>query len=688
MYSAERDNGEKVAIKKIGKAALPSRIKEEIETMKRLDHRNIVKFYESFVDNDDTYVVMELCEGGSLIEFVKRRGPLDDTTAVHILRQLIAAVKFIHSKNIIHRDLSAGNVFIKDASKPKMTVKLGDFGLATSIEHGGTACTIVGTPGYIAPQVFNQNYNQSADVYSLGAVLYTMLTKYSPPTNGPLDTSDLSRRNRSAAELVKRMMETNPKRRIELREIVMNEYMKENMDEEGRFSREHSKDSRHQLSREPRISSRDERSLDRRPLRSSSQPVNSATMTHNYRFGQDRIPTTSHAGNSSENDRGRTRLRSARGLGPSHEPQPCEQIWPIQMERLAGQRLRTAGGRYIIESDARCRFEVAAQGEVVRRILIVEYSQYQQKQTVYVHKVMDRVERCRNDGDELIDVPGTPVVYTTLSQLPKEVLNDYIRLQKMIVTNIASKVAKITFRRPSQFPDAHAQLMENGDLRIKFPRSVIVRKRDNEEVYNCIDGQSKNREEVYGSKLTKVNEVYSYLTRFEKCLGGMDHRMVCFPIVFSAGPEVAGASNNSPSSMLPSSSQVSRFPFSNISSNQQSLVPHSAPFLTKPVSSRPSSTVNMHRRVSTDENRAPVAAQPDNKYKFKRDPTSLKVTSVQASDGRVLRCSTSTADQFIFTDPSIRSDGQRFNRNGRVPERATEMLNELLNYRINSQRKQ
>ncbi|KAF1766127.1 hypothetical protein GCK72_006083 [Caenorhabditis remanei] len=413
VYSAERNNGEKVAIKKIGKAALPSRVKEEIETMKRLDHRNIVKFYESFVDNDDTYVVMELCEGGSLIEFVKRRGPLDDATAVHILRQLIAAVKFIHSKNIIHRDLSAGNVFIKDATKAKMTVKLGDFGLATSLEHGGTACTIVGTPGYIAPQVFNQNYNQSADVYSLGAVLYTMLTKYPPPTNGPLDTSDLARRNRSAAELVKRMMETNPKRRIELREIVMSEFMKENMDEEGRFSREHSKDSRHQLSREPRISSRDERSQDRRPLRSSSQPVNSARMTHN-RFDQERIHTASHAGNSSENDRGRARQRtSARGLGTSDETQSREQIWPIRMERLAGQRLHTAGGRYIIESDSRCRFEVAGQHEVVLRILIVEYNRYQQKQTVCVHKIKNRGEKCRNERDELIDVSEPLAVYTT-----------------------------------------------------------------------------------------------------------------------------------------------------------------------------------------------------------------------------------------------------------------------------------
>uniref|UniRef100_A0A1I7TSL3 Polo_box_3 domain-containing protein n=1 Tax=Caenorhabditis tropicalis TaxID=1561998 RepID=A0A1I7TSL3_9PELO len=259
------------------------------------------------------------------------------------------------------------------------------------------------------------------------------------------------------------------------------------------------------------------------------------------------------------------------------------------------------------------------------------------------------------------------------SQLPKEVLNDYLRLQKMVASNLSIRVAKITFRRPPQFPDAIAQLMENGDLRIKLPKSIIVRKKDNGEIYNCVDGLASKKEEVHGSNLTKVREVYTYLIRFEQCLQGMGHGMICFPIVFSAGPDITANYNNSPSSMLPSSN-ISRFPFSNLSTNQQSLVPHSAPFLNKPMSSRPLS--NAQRRVSTDENMTPAVAQI--KYTMKKDRVSQKVRSIQAPDGRVLRFSTSTADQFIFSDPSIRPDDQRFMRTGRVPERASEMLAALL----------
>ncbi|EGT56376.1 hypothetical protein CAEBREN_16033 [Caenorhabditis brenneri] len=264
VYSAERENGEKVAIKKLDNRAIPSRVKEEIRTMQELNHRSIVKLYEVFVENGETYLVMELCEGGSLSSYVRENGPLNDKTAVQILRQLISAVTHIHRGNKLHRDLSAGNVFIKDVTKSKITVKLGDFGLATSIGRGETACTIVGTPGFIAPQVYRQNYDQSADVYSLGGVLYTMLTAKSPPSTGSPNTWEI--RNPKAADLVEKMMHANVKERIPLREIVMTDYMKENTDDEAAklYSREHSRDSR-QRSREP-IRSRDALSQDRKPL--------------------------------------------------------------------------------------------------------------------------------------------------------------------------------------------------------------------------------------------------------------------------------------------------------------------------------------------------------------------------------------------------------------------------------------
>ncbi|UMM18786.1 hypothetical protein L5515_014688 [Caenorhabditis briggsae] len=677
VYSAQRENGEKVAIKKIGNAASQTRIKEEIKTMKLLRHRNIVQFYETFFENGETYLVMELCEGGSLMDYVKQKGPLDDSTAVHILRQLIAAVKYIHDENILHRDLSAGNVFIKDATKSTITVKLGDFGLATNLGQHGTACTIVGTPGFIAPQVFGQNYDQAADVYSLGAVLYTMLTKHTPPTKGPPNLESLKKRNPSAADLVERMMHTDARRRIQLKEIVMTDYVKAKMGEATPGSREHSRDSRSQRSREPFRSSRDGISLERRPpARSSSQPVNSRRDPDGYRAAHE-MPTTSRT--SVEPDRARVRHRlSARGIGSSQEDDLRQQIWPIRMERLVGQRVRTPGGRYIVEMNTRCRFEVVSKGNIVLRILVVEYDPHLLIQTVYVHKMSNRVEHARNETDDLIELTRSPISYTSLSQLPKEVMNDYMRLEKMMVSTIASRVAKITHRRPSQFPDASAQLMENGDLRIRFPNSLIVRRKSNGEVHNYIDGFANNKEEVRGLQLSKVREVYACLTQLEQCLSRMNPTMKILPMVFSAGPDIVATYNNSPSSILPStSSQASRFPFSEISSSQQ-LVPHSAPIPNKPLSSRTTSSLNVRNGVSSDENTAPAATRQ--KYKARLDPVTGRIVSVQAEDNRKLRCSTSKPDQFIFTDPSISSSEQRFMRNGRVPERASEMLHALLVY--------
>uniref|UniRef100_A0A8R1HZV1 Protein kinase domain-containing protein n=1 Tax=Caenorhabditis japonica TaxID=281687 RepID=A0A8R1HZV1_CAEJA len=369
--------------------------------MKQLKHRNIVEFYEDFNEGGDTYLVMELCEGGSIRSYVKEKGPLDEQSAVYVLRQLISAVTYMHRYNVLHRDLSAGNVFIKDASKMKLNVKLGDFGLATNLSRGETACTIVGTPGYIAPQVYHQDYDQAADVYSLGGVLYTMLTARDPPARGTPSTHGMST---MAVELVEAMMHTDAVRRIKLKEIVMTDFMRENTDDEARlYSRESSRDGRRR-SREPRYPSRDGRSQDRRPpLRSSSQPVNSARMpmpsSQTNRPVHDRLPSTS------------TRPMPT-PLPSGERDRHHNNMWPIRMERLAGQRIRTQGGRYVAELNTRCRFEVATRGDIITRILITEYDPYRRIQTVFVHRIAERKERGREEGDDLIELTRNPMVYT------------------------------------------------------------------------------------------------------------------------------------------------------------------------------------------------------------------------------------------------------------------------------------
>ncbi|CAI5442104.1 unnamed protein product [Caenorhabditis angaria] len=257
----------------------------------------------------------------------------------------------------------------------------------------------------------------------------------------------------------------------------------------------------------------------------------------------------------------------------------------------------------------------------------------------------------------------------------------------MISATIRSRVPKITFRRPPQFPEAAAQLMENGDLRIKFSRSLIVRKVENGEIFNCIDGMMSKKEGVHGQNLTKVNEVFEYLKRFEACLmsGGMGN-LQCFPIVFSAGANVNIASNNSPFSIMPSTSSTTRFAFSNINS-QQNQIPRSAPFQVNRQQQQSESTYsNIKTRISeqpfhqkgndfpqNDENSRQIP-----KFKFKMDKNNRTI-AIHAKDGRLLRQSTRDLAQFIFTDPSIRPDEVRFRRGtDRPPERAAELLHYLL----------
>ncbi|VDN35529.1 unnamed protein product, partial [Cylicostephanus goldi] len=171
VYAATQPNGERVALKKICSRAAAERIKNEIRAIRCLRHPNIVQFFEDFVEGGDTYVVMELCPLGSMRAYVKKNGPLSDKAAAYVLRQIICAVKYMHREGVLHRDLSSGNVLISRIFSPeKISVKLCDFGLATHLRKGETACTVVGTPGYIAPQVFKQEYDQAADVYSMGGV--------------------------------------------------------------------------------------------------------------------------------------------------------------------------------------------------------------------------------------------------------------------------------------------------------------------------------------------------------------------------------------------------------------------------------------------------------------------------------------------------------------------------------------
>jgi NIMA (never in mitosis gene a)-related kinase len=127
---------------------------------------------------------MEYCPGGDVAAVIRqRRGvPIPETQILNWFQQLASALDYLHKRKILHRDIKTGNIFV--TANPSV-LKLGDFGVAKVLERTGQmARTCVGTPGYLSPEICgNRQYNSKSDIWSLGCVLYQLMT-LRPPFTG------------------------------------------------------------------------------------------------------------------------------------------------------------------------------------------------------------------------------------------------------------------------------------------------------------------------------------------------------------------------------------------------------------------------------------------------------------------------------------------------------------------------
>ena len=166
------------AVKTIAKANLSQKNLNnlicEIQVLAKLDHPNIVKYYETYDDDKNFSLVMELCEGGELFERIVKRKRLNEKDAAEILYKLTHAISHCHSRNIVHRDLKAENVLFETKSENKNDVKIIDFGLARK-KGSHNMHSIVGTPCYVAPEVLDGTYDKKCDMWALGILTYVML---------------------------------------------------------------------------------------------------------------------------------------------------------------------------------------------------------------------------------------------------------------------------------------------------------------------------------------------------------------------------------------------------------------------------------------------------------------------------------------------------------------------------------
>ncbi|NXS78630.1 NEK3 kinase, partial [Erpornis zantholeuca] len=154
--------------------------RKEAILLAKMKHPNIVAFKESFETDGHLYIVMEYCDNGDLMQRIKHQAGnlFPEDMILHWFVQMCLAVKHIHDKRVLHRDIKSKNVFLTQSGK----VKLGDFGSARLLAHPMLyACTYVGTPYYVPPEIWESlPYNNKSDIWSLGCILYELCTLKHP----------------------------------------------------------------------------------------------------------------------------------------------------------------------------------------------------------------------------------------------------------------------------------------------------------------------------------------------------------------------------------------------------------------------------------------------------------------------------------------------------------------------------
>ena len=184
----ERDSGTShVTAGSQGSRAIVDRFQakfiKEAQTIAKLDNPHVIRIYDIFEENGTAYYVMEYISGGSLEQYVKGRRCLDEPEALNFMNQIADALTYIHGKNILHLDVKPSNVLLRESGEAVLI----DFGISKRYDESGeqsSTTPVAISKGYAPIEQYNQggvsHFDPSTDVYSLGAVLYKLLTGSRP----------------------------------------------------------------------------------------------------------------------------------------------------------------------------------------------------------------------------------------------------------------------------------------------------------------------------------------------------------------------------------------------------------------------------------------------------------------------------------------------------------------------------
>ena len=211
--------------------------------MRACDHENVIKLFEVYEADKHVHLVLEVLEGGELLNRIRNKGSYTEADAIKLMRNILKAMAYLHSKGIVHRDLKPDNLLLA-SSDDDYSVKIADFGLATFVEPGAKLSLPCGSPGYVAFELLQDpspGYDTKADIYSVGVILYILLIgrpafqgadykqilKKNTQGDPPYPKRFWSKISENGQELVKMMIENDQDKRLSAEEALRHDWFKD-----------------------------------------------------------------------------------------------------------------------------------------------------------------------------------------------------------------------------------------------------------------------------------------------------------------------------------------------------------------------------------------------------------------------------------------------------------------------------
>ncbi|XP_053418016.1 serine/threonine-protein kinase 33 isoform X2 [Nycticebus coucang] len=222
-------------------------LEREVNILKSVKHEHIIHLEQVFETPKKMYLVMELCEDGELKEILHKKGHFSENETRWIIKSLASAIAYLHSNDIVHRDLKLENILVKSSfidanNELNLNIKVTDFGLAVK-KHGRSEAMMqstCGTPIYMAPEVINaHDYSQQCDIWSIGVIMYILLSG-EPPFLASSEEKlfELIRKGElhfenpvwdsisdCAKSVLKQLMKVDPAHRLTAKELLDNQWL-------------------------------------------------------------------------------------------------------------------------------------------------------------------------------------------------------------------------------------------------------------------------------------------------------------------------------------------------------------------------------------------------------------------------------------------------------------------------------